>query len=91
MFNKTMRQNLLLDICTLWLLIPMIEMERMEKAPTDPCTLEEFQEIMQACREYKKKGKRTDLGYELIIAINKSRHIKSFSSLFNGMRKVGDS
>lgn len=82
-----MRQNLIIDICTLWLLLPTIEMERVQKEPTDPCTREEFQEMMKVCRAYNKKGNRTNLGYKLIVAINKSRHIKGFSSLFNTMSK----
>ena len=40
-----MKQNIIVDVCTLWLLLPMVEMERVRKEPTNTCTEGEFEQI----------------------------------------------
>jgi hypothetical protein len=42
-----MKQNIIVDVCTLWLLLPMVEMERVRKEPTNTCTEGEFEQIVE--------------------------------------------
>jgi hypothetical protein len=55
-----MKQNIIVDVCTLWLLLPMVEMERVRKEPTNTCTEGEFEQIVRA---------RVGLGNAVVRAI----------------------
>ena len=54
-----MKQNIIVDVCTLWLLLPMVEMERVRKEPTNTCTEGEFEQIVESSgrlRECRRTG-----------------------------------